>query len=99
MFNCFKIISYKVSDPNRDDRQDTNILADLKDVGLGAHGENTYIFKVSLPPNVVIPNFAQCGLFSVEYVYKVSIHKIICLDKVCHIFLMVIAHNISSNIM
>ncbi|CAG9760809.1 unnamed protein product [Ceutorhynchus assimilis] len=65
-----QIFSYKVDTPNRDDRQDTHILIDLKDVGLGAHGEHTFLFNVNLPPNVNLPNFAQCGLFSVEYVYK-----------------------------
>lgn len=75
-----QIISYKVSEPNRDDKRDVNILVDLKDVGLGAHGENTFLFNISLPPNVVLPNFAQCGLFSIDYVYTAeaklpSMHK------------------------
>ncbi|XP_050314900.1 arrestin domain-containing protein 3-like [Anthonomus grandis grandis] len=71
-FELKQIISYKVTDPSRDDKQESHILIDLKDVGLGAHGENTYIFNVTLPPNVVLPNFAQCSLFSVEYIYTAT---------------------------
>ncbi|XP_076250024.1 arrestin domain-containing protein 3-like [Rhynchophorus ferrugineus] len=75
-----QILTYKVTEPNREEKEDTSILVDLKDVGLGAHGENTYLFNVSLPPNVVLPNFAQCRLFKVEYRYIAtaklpSIHK------------------------
>ncbi|XP_060528185.1 arrestin domain-containing protein 3-like [Cylas formicarius] len=73
-------ITYKAMDPSRDEKLDTHVLVDLSDVGVGAHGENTYAFKVNLPPNVSIPNFAQCRLFKSEYMYKAvaklpSIHR------------------------
>lgn len=64
-----QVINYKVTDPSRADKYDSNILVDLRDVGLGAHGENTFLFNISLPPNVNLPNFAQCSMFSVEYKY------------------------------
>ncbi|CAH1110939.1 unnamed protein product [Psylliodes chrysocephalus] len=49
-----------------------NTLLHLTEVGLGAHGENTYTFPVKLPPNCTIPNFAFCKLFKVNYHYKVT---------------------------
>ncbi|XP_030749787.1 arrestin domain-containing protein 3-like isoform X1 [Sitophilus oryzae] len=75
-----QILTYKVTEPNKEEKEDSLILVDLKDVGLGAHGENTYLFNVTLRPNVELPNFAQCRLFAVEYRYKAitklpSMHK------------------------
>lgn len=67
----FQKITYKVTEPNKDDKIHVNTPVGLRDVGLGAHGENTYIFKVVLPPDCLLPNFTQCGLFSVQYEYKV----------------------------
>lgn len=52
-----------------------NTLVELNEVGLGAHGEHTYTFPVMLPANIVLPNFALCRLFSVEYKAKVNIFE------------------------
>lgn len=60
-----------VNDPSNEEKEIDNILVDINEVGLGAHGEHTYTFSVTLPMNVPIPNFSQCRLFKVEYVYKV----------------------------
>ncbi|ERL86793.1 hypothetical protein D910_04198 [Dendroctonus ponderosae] len=65
-----QLITYKVTEPGRDERQDSSKLVELNDVGLGAHGEHTYVFRVALPPTAVLPNFVQCRLFAVEYFYK-----------------------------
>ncbi|KAL1501859.1 hypothetical protein ABEB36_007105 [Hypothenemus hampei] len=62
-----QIFTYKVTDPNREEKTTKNLLVHLQDVGLGAHGDNTYIFKVTLPRDATLPNFTQCNLFSVEY--------------------------------
>ncbi|XP_018577831.1 arrestin domain-containing protein 3-like [Anoplophora glabripennis] len=69
-----------VNEPNKEEKEIDNILVDVNEVGLGAHGEHTYTFNVMLPMNVPIPNFSQCRLFKAEYVYKVvaklpSVHK------------------------
>ncbi|XP_066247850.1 arrestin domain-containing protein 5-like isoform X1 [Euwallacea similis] len=67
-------LNFKVTNPEKDDKVEENTFVSLRDVGLGAHGENTYIFKVTLPPNVFLPNFTQCALFSVNYEYKIVAH-------------------------
>lgn len=66
-------ITFKVTEPGREERQDSRKLVELNDVGLGAHGEHTYVFRVGLPPTVELPNFVQCRLFGVEYFYKVQV--------------------------
>ncbi|KAJ8932744.1 hypothetical protein NQ314_014441 [Rhamnusium bicolor] len=67
------IITCLVDDPSKEERVQNNILVELNEVGLGAHGEHTYTFSVMLPMNVPIPNFSQCKLFKVQYVYKVDL--------------------------
>ncbi|XP_023311006.1 uncharacterized protein LOC111691841 [Anoplophora glabripennis] len=61
-----------VNEPNKEEKEIDNILVDVNEVGLGAHGEHTYTFNVMLPMNVPIPNFSQCRLFKAEYVYKMG---------------------------
>lgn len=78
-FDYFQKITYKVTEPNKEDKIHVNTPVGLRDVGLGAHGENTYIFKVMLPPECLLPNFTQCALFSVQYEYKVRINNLKCL--------------------
>ncbi|CAG9817415.1 unnamed protein product [Phaedon cochleariae] len=64
-------ITCKVLYPSPDENLIENILISIDEVGLGAHGEHTYIFPVMLPMNVMIPNFTKCNLFSVDYKYKI----------------------------
>lgn len=75
-----------VNDPSNEEKEIDNILVDINEVGLGAHGEHTYSFSVTLPMNVPIPNFSQCRLFKVEYVYKVKNFYLILPEKVFWFF-------------
>ncbi|CAG9859955.1 unnamed protein product [Phyllotreta striolata] len=67
-----QVINCSVTTPQRDSKTINNTIIHLKEVGLGAHGENTYVFPVKLPSNSPIPNFTLCQLFKVHYKYTVT---------------------------
>ncbi|KAJ8918653.1 hypothetical protein NQ315_013160 [Exocentrus adspersus] len=84
------------NEPSREEKETSNILVDINEVGLGAHGEHTYNFSVMLPANVPIPNFTECKLFKVEYVYKV-VAKLPSVHKNLEVYMYPVVGNILSN--
>nr|XP_023029520.1 arrestin domain-containing protein 3-like [Leptinotarsa decemlineata]XP_023029530.1 arrestin domain-containing protein 3-like [Leptinotarsa decemlineata]XP_023029540.1 arrestin domain-containing protein 3-like [Leptinotarsa decemlineata] len=67
-----QVITCQVDIPSKDENEIENILVEITEVGLGAHGEHTYNFPLMLPMNVPIPNFSLCKLFKVDYQCKVT---------------------------
>lgn len=65
--NFNQLLKYKTQTPSEDSKAEENYLFGTSDVGVGAHGEHNYEFKIDIPTTTIVPNFDQCRLFEASY--------------------------------
>lgn len=81
-------IKEKATDPKSDDKSETEIVAHEENTGVGAHGNREYFMELQIPPNLELPNFKSCQLFSQSCRLEVSKRKYIIIFYYIYLFLL-----------
>ncbi|EFA11076.1 arrestin domain-containing protein 3 [Tribolium castaneum] len=73
-----KTVTFRVTDPHIETKEDVDDILSFGDHGVGAHGQHTFDLTLAIPPGLEVPNFTRCDLFKVEYLLKVTAEMASC---------------------